>query len=594
MQSNLAASPLRNIRRFCLALNFLLAPLTALSAEHGFAIHSDLRLGADFAHFPYANPEAAQGGLLRQGTVVTFDTTNGMRFPGKMPNEFDYIYDTLMVRAEDELASYYGLIAESVALADDFSSAVFTLRSNARWHDGTPLTAEDVRFTFETVRAHGLPRYRTTLQPIEIEVLSPHKIRFSSAIPGDWVYLDLIATFPIYPKHVWAERDVSKMSMQMPLGSGPYRVSALDLNDRTLIERVPDYWGNDLPVNKGLWNFDRIETVYFADRTVMIEALRAGRLDINRELNGAFWADSYDGPALESGQLEQSTFTMPGGGWSSGLIFNLRRPPLEDRRVREALTIAFDGPWIRANLYRNAYPAPGRFYGQSALSAGAAVTPEEIALLSPFKVQLPSGLFDAPAPEAFDALTKRQRLRRADALLTEAGYVLANGIRVNRETGTPLQLEYVGAHADIRPVITVYAKALSELGIELEIEIHDYVVGRRFILDHDFDLTLAGFGSDFPPGASERLFWHSENALKSGYALAGAQDPAIDAAIEAMTGSTDFEEIIGATRTFDRVLSWQRYILPMWRRDKIWIAHDANLRFPAEFQFKNFHHVQYL
>ena len=185
-------------------------------------------------------------------------------------------------------------------------------------------------------------------------------------------------------------------------------------------------------------------------------------------------------------------------------------------------------------------------------------------------------------------------MRRADALLTEAGYVLANGIRVNRETGTPLQLEYVGAHADIRPVITVYAKALSELGIELEIEIHDYVVGRRFILDHDFDLTLAGFGSDFPPGASERLFWHSENALKSGYALAGAQDPAIDAAIEAMTGSTDFEEIIGATRTFDRVLSWQRYILPMWRRDKIWIAHDANLRFPAEFQFKNFHHVQYL
>ncbi|MEM9782828.1 MAG: extracellular solute-binding protein, partial [Pseudomonadota bacterium] len=390
--------------------------------RHGFALHSRLERSPDFERFDYVNPDPVVGGTLRQGSTITFNTTNRMRFPGKAPNELEFVHDTLMVRALDEAASFYGLLAESVEVAPDYATARFTLRAEARWHDGTPVTAEDVAFTFETLRQHGLPLYRTTLEPVEITVEGPRTIRFTAPGAGDWRYLELVATFPIHPAHFWRDRDLSRSTLDVPLGSGPYRVAEFEPNRRVVLERVEDYWGRDLPVTRGLWNFDRLETLYFRDQTVLIEAVKSGYLDIKREINAGYWAKLYDGPALAEGRLVKSTFPDRQGGRLAALVFNLRRPPLDDPRIREALTLAFDGAWTRETLFNGLYEAPGPLYGPTALSAEGSASPAERALLAPFLDDLPAGLLEAPnPPEERATLDRRTRLRRADTLLRDAG-----------------------------------------------------------------------------------------------------------------------------------------------------------------------------
>ncbi|MEM9735081.1 MAG: ABC transporter substrate-binding protein, partial [Pseudomonadota bacterium] len=319
----------------------------AVAAGHGFALFSELKNPAGFTQFAYANPDAPKGGTLREGSMLTFDSLNPLRFPGNPPNELDLTFDSLMVRAEDEPASYYGLIAERVVLAEDFSSIRFHLRPEARWHDGTQIRANDIAVTFRALRAHGLPGYRAALEGVEITVIDPMTIEFRAGSGGDWLYLDLVATFPIQSARFWAARDVSRPTLDIPTGSGPYRIVALEQNDRVSLQREPGYWGRDLPVNRGRWNFDRIEIVYFRDRTAMIEALKAGRLDINREFDASRWAKAYDGPRLRAGDLVRRSDRERSAGRLDGLVFNLRRPPLDDARVRAALTCAFDADWTR-------------------------------------------------------------------------------------------------------------------------------------------------------------------------------------------------------------------------------------------------------
>ncbi|MEM6663221.1 MAG: ABC transporter substrate-binding protein [Pseudomonadota bacterium] len=284
----------------------------------------------------------------------------------------------------------------------------------------------------------------------------------------------------------------------------------------------------------------------------------------------------------------------PNGGWMAALFFNLRRPPLDDVRVRQALTLAYHGPWTRNTLFGGSYAPPGNPYGASDLAAKGRADPAEQALLEPFLSNLPDGILEAPSPPDTDSLDRRARLRRADALLEQAGYVVVDGVRVRQTTGEPLRLEFIGTRPAFGRVLSTYAKDLDRLGIALDIRFFDYAQGRDLILGHQFDLTTAGFGAEFPPGRDERVYWHSERALKPGYALAGAQDPALDATIEAMTESGNYGSILAATRAFERVLSWQRYMLPLWRTEDVWIAHNRDLAFPDGFVFPGFHYIPYL
>ncbi|MEM9058921.1 MAG: extracellular solute-binding protein [Pseudomonadota bacterium] len=576
------------------AILVLLAGVASAQPRHGFSIYSDLARPAGFSHFSYVEPDAPKGGTFRQGTTVTFNTTNRLRFPGKAPNELTYVYDTLMVRALDEPASFYGLLAESVDVASDFTTAKFVLRPEARWHDGSRVTSEDIVFTFETLRDHGLPLYRSTLETVSLTALSDCIVVIETSTPGDWRPLELVSTFPIHPKHHWASEPLDRLSAKIPLGSGPYRVVSLDANNAVVLDAVPDYWARDLPVNRGLWNFDRIETLYFRDQTAMIEAVNAGVLDAHREIDASAWHGLYSGPAFDRGDLVRSTFPDPRGGRLTALTFNLRNPPLDDRRVREALTLAFDGAWTRETLFHGLYGPPGNLYGPTDLAASGAAGAGERALLQPFLDDLPGGILEAPGPTEIDSLTRRDRLRRADRLLRDAGLVVVDGQRVDPSSGDQLSLRFVGTRRSVDRVLAPYAASLGRLGIELEMVIYDYIVGRDVILSHDFDLTITTFHSGFPPGRDERIYWHSERAREPGYALAGAEDPALDATIEAMNESTDEASILDASRAFERIMQWQTYLLPLWRNEQNWFVHKKETRFPERFVASGFHYFPYI
>lgn len=585
----------RHLQGFVLLAVFgLAAAQMSLASETAHvALIGQTKHGSTLSHFDYADPDAPKGGTVRQGTRVTFDTTNGMRFPGKMPNELTYIYDTLMVRAEDEPASFYGLLAERLDVAPDYSRIAFQIRETARWHDGTALTAFDVKFTFETVAQHGLPGYRSLLEDVQIIAPSAHQIIFE-AESADWRLFELVASFPIFQASFWQSRDVSQMTLDQPVGSGPYKIARLDLNTQTILERVPDYWAVDLPVNQGRWNFDRIITDYYFDTDTMVEALRGGQIDVNREWNPSEWLKGYDGPALRDGRIVKRAVTNPRGARYESLVFNLRRPPLDDRRVRTALSAVFDGDFVRDSFYGGLFTPPMGHFSGTKLAPVGPVTEGERALLDPFRNALPEGIFDTAQPPDFHDLSQRERLRIADQLLQEAGYVIRDGVRVNAATNEPLALEFVGANASDRDVLQYYAFALSGLGITLDVRYFDYVLGSRMILNHEWDITSLGGRTRYPPGSDERLLWHSERARVPGYALAGAEDPALDLSIEKMTSAANEEDLVSAARAFSRVLGWQRYMLDIAQIDQIWFVHRKEIGFPENFVPGDFHYLSTL
>lgn len=575
----------------CLSISSACTSLATETAH--YALIGQTKHGDAFEHFDYVDPNAPKGGSVRQGTRVSFDTTNGLRFPGKMPNELNYIYDTLMVRAEDEPASFYGLLAERVDVAPDYTHITFHINDLARWHDGTPLTAFDVKFTFETLAKHGLPGYRTILDNVRMTVPSATEIHFEKD-DADWRLFELVATFPIFQASFWETRDVSRMTLDVPLGSGPYKIARLDLNRQTILQRVPEYWAVDLPVNRGRWNFDRIITDYYFDTDTMVEAMRGGQLDVNREWNPSAWLNGYDGPALSDGRIIKRTVTRPHGAVYDALVFNLRRPPLDDHRVRTALSAVFDGPFVRESFYGGLFGPPmGHFSGTDLAPTGPA-TEGERALLDPFREALPDGIFDHARPPRFDDLSSRQRLRIADKLLQEAGFVIRDGVRVNAETNKPLSLEYVGANASDKEVLQYYAFALNALGIALDVRYFDYVLGSRMILNHEWDITSMGGRTRYPPGSDERFHWHSERARVPGYALAGAEDPALDLAIEGMISARNPADLATAARAFSRVLGWQRYMLDIAENDQVWIVHGEEIGFPENFVPGDFHYLSTL
>lgn len=565
----------------------------AIGSTVSLALVGDPKYAADFEHFDYVAPDAPKGGTLRQGTRVTFDTTNGMRFPGKMPNELDFIYDSLMVRAEDEPASFYGLIARDISVTPDFARITFYLREEAEWHDGTDLTARDVAFTFQSVAEHGLPGYRAILQGVKVTAPSPHIVTFE-AESTDWRLFEFVALFPIFQADFWAQRDVGKMTLDVPAGSGPYRIIRLDHNVQTVLERVPEYWAADFPVNVGRWNFDKIVTNYYYDGSILVEAMRAGEIDVNREWSPIAWLNGYDGPTLRAGRIVQSTFQNPRGASYSALVFNLRRPPLDDLRVRTALTAVFDDAFVRDSFSGGLSDPPQGHFAGTVFAPGYTSSHAERELLAPFKDVLPAGIFDGSRPPNFSGLSTRARLRRADRLLQQAGFVMRDGIRVNDHTGETLKLSYVGANASDRNVVQYYASALARLGIVLDVSFSEYVVARRTILDHEWDITSMGGRTRFPPGADERMFWHSKRARVPGYALAGAEDPALDAAIEQMTNANHESDIRAAAQAFSRVLAWQRYLLSYAQNDEVWIAHKPDIGFPPNFKPGDFHFVSTL
>ncbi len=560
------------------------AALNAAQAQHGYSPVHGLKYGPDFQHFDYANPHAPKGGALRLGATGSFDSLNPLLYPGRVPHLVrKLVFDTLLARSGDEPAAYYGLLAETVTVSEDGKRVTFRLRSDARWRDGAAVTSEDVAFTFKTLLDQGPPFYQQALRHYTVQVTGPREINFETRGAAKRDMVRILGTLPIQPKHFWAKRDLSDHGLTPPLGSGPYRVEKVNPGSSVVLARDPGYWGARLPVNRGRFNFDRISIAYYRDDSVALEAFRAGDFDLRKESNAAQWARGYDGPALRRGEIKRDVIGTQTAGEITTLVFNLRRAPFDDRRVRQAISLAYDFDWTNVNLMYGLRKPVESFFGETAFAARGQASQAERKLLAPVAERLPSGLFETPDPGLRSDLTSRRAVfAKADRLLREAGYTVDDGQRVAKATGTPLRIDLLNYDPRLIRILGPFEQNLKRLGIDLEYPLVDPATGTRRTLGHDFDMTVLEWSPRAVPGNAESLLWGSALADRKGsYALAGAKDPALDAALEAMVSARDLERLRSAARAFDRVLRWQHYAIGLWRDSDIWLAYWDRFGRPA-------------
>ncbi|MCP5367245.1 MAG: ABC transporter substrate-binding protein [Hyphomicrobiales bacterium] len=535
---------------------------------HGIAMHGKLKYGPGFTHFDYVNPDAPKGGTVRLADQGTFDSFNGFIAKGNAAPGIGGIYDSLMAHAADEPFSEYGLLAESVETPPDRSWVRFRLRPEARWHDGKPITADDVVWTFNTLVEQGQPFYRFYYGSVEkAEAEDARTVKFTFK-PGDNRELPLImGELTVLPRHYWEGRDFAKTSLEPPLGSGPYRVEEFEPGRWITYVRDPDYWGRDLPVNVGTNNFERIRYDMYRNEIVMVEALKAGAYDFRSENSSKNWATAYNIPAVDKGLLVklEAHHNRPQG--MQGFFFNLRRPMFQDRRVRAALGYAFDFEWSNRNLFYGQYTRTRSYFDNSDMAATGLPGPEELKLLEPYRGRIPDEVFtqeyNPPKTEGDGRI--RDNLRVADRLLKEAGWVIKDKKRVNAKTGEPLAFEILLVMPAFERISLPYAKNLQRLGVDVTVRTVDssqYIERRRAF---DYDVITNNFGQSFSPGNEQRDFWGSESAKRrGGRNFAGIQDPVVDELVEKLIAAPDRDSLVARCRALDRVLQWGYYAVPHW------------------------------
>jgi len=547
---------------------------------HGISSFGDLKYPANFEHFDYVNPDAPKGGVLSHngyGNTETFDSFNAYIIKGDVPEGLvltssdgtgSLIYDTLMVASADEPTSVYGLVAYEAEYPRDRSWVVFRMRPEAHFHDGTPITAEDVKFTFDLLREHGDPRLIVALLDIEsVEVLGTHEVRynFKPGVATRNLPID-ISQFPILSKAWYSTHEFTESSLEKPLSSGPYRIGEYRQGSWIEYERVPDYWGRDLPVNRGRWNFDVIRYEFYRDRTVQLEAFKAGEFQLIVEMSAKSWALDYEFPAIADGRVLKREIPDGGPVTAQGFYLNTRRPQFADPRVRRALDLAFDFEWAKGNIFYNQYERTTGYFMGSDMEAKGLPTPAELALLEPFRDQLPPDVFGEPySPPVTDGTGNiRSNLREALALLQEAGWRIADGRLVDAE-GNPFELEYFDYDDSTFRITGPYFQNLELLGITATNRIIDAPQYERRIKEFDFDIVSLNLPNLPTPGIELRdRFGSSYADSVAGWNVAGIRDPVVDALVDAIIAAQSREEMAAAGRALDRVLRAGHYWVPAW------------------------------
>ncbi|UOM33913.1 extracellular solute-binding protein [Acuticoccus sp. I52.16.1] len=528
---------------------------TGAPQRHGFSPLGALKYAPGEA-FAYVDTDAPRGGALHLTRVGAFDTIDTLTYPGRPPADLRLIYDHLIVESDDEVASYYGLLAEEIEVAPDYSAVIFTIRPEARWHDGEPVTAADVAFTFERLKSEGAPYYRQAFRPLSVTAEGDRAI-FANARPGDRDVVRRISTIPIHPAHVW-----SAGRPEAPVGSGPYRLETFEAPQRLVLAREPDYWGRDLAVNRGRWNFDTLAFTFYRDPTVALEAFKAGEADVRSEDDPTRWARGYEGPALASASVVREETEVEGVGELAGLVANMRRPLLADRRVRLALALAYDFEAVNALLFHGSLqPLQSVFAGTPLAASGPAGAERDLV------AELPEAALDDPDPLAgLPQPGTRAGLAEAARLLDEAGLTMQGGARVDPATGQPVRLRVLSMSPALTKPLPWLTNSLGNLGITLDEVRADPATAAQMTLDKDFDLATLTWSPARLPGTAERLLWHSALAdAPHSYALSGVDSPILDACIEALERAASPAELERAGRAFDRVFRHIMPMVPLWR-----------------------------
>lgn len=553
---------------------------------HGLAMHGDLKYGADFTHFDYVNPDAPKGGAVRLGTIGSYDSFNGFIIKGNAAAGTGFLYDTLMDSSADEPFSKYGRLAETVTMPEDRSWVEFALRPEARWHDGMPITVDDVIFSFNTLFEKGAPFFRFYYGNVaEVAQTGERSVRFTFK-PGENRELPLImGQLLILPKHYWKDREFDKTTLEPPLGSGPYRIKDFEPGRHVTYERVKDYWGRDIPTQKGFYNFDEIRYDYFKDTNIALEAFLAGRFHYRRENSSKAWATSYETPAAERGVLKKIGVEHNRSAGMQGFVFNTRREIFKDRAVRRALAYAFNFEWSNRNLFYGQYARTRSFFQNSELAATGLPSPEELALLEPLRGQIPDEVFtqEYNPPAGDEKGNIRKNLRAGSKLLRDAGWVVKDGVRVNGETGKPLEFELLLVSPLFERIALPFARNLEKLGVKMKVRTVDPAQYRRRLDTFDFDMVVGTFGQSLSPGNEQRSFWGSTSAeQEGGRNLIGIKSLAIDQLIEKLIAAPDREALVTATRALDRVLQWGHYLIPHFHAHYDRIAYWDKFGKPAK------------
>ncbi len=552
---------------------FALPAAAEVTVSHGYSAFGNLKYGPDFTHFDYANPDAPKDGTMTQRQLYgtpTFDSLNIFIIKGDSAPEISHhLYDSLMVRAYDEPDAYYGLIAESIEYPEDLSYVAFELRPEARFHDGEAVTASDVVFTINALKTMGHPYYRNLLGNVEDVVAeSDHRVRFDLAEGAGSAFPGNLAELAVLPEHFYDDTPFDESWMTIPVGSGPYVIDTVDAPRTIKFCRNEDYWAADLPVNVGRNNFDCFAYEYFADETVGLEAFAAGEYQMRVEYRSANWANGYEFPAAQKGWVQKMLLPDARPASAQGVWLNMRRPILQDVRVRQALEYAFNFEWTNETLFYNAYNRTDSFFENTEMQATGVPEGAELALLEPFRDALPPEVFTEEAHVPFvSGLNPRDRgaLRAASALLDEAGWVAGDdGIRRNA-AGETLALSFPEDSRGIERVMVPFVENLQSLGIEANLEMIDPAAASERIQQYDFDLVSVSWGVPVNPGAGLRAFYGSAAAASEGSNnLTGLADPVVDALIETAASAPNRDELIVAVRALDRVLRAKHIWIPGW------------------------------
>ncbi|MDP3365261.1 MAG: extracellular solute-binding protein [Pseudomonas sp.] len=562
-----------------LALSF---PASAtISESHGYAQFGTLKYPASFSHFDWVNPDAPKGGTLRIMASGTFDTLNPYTFKGSSPistahflqygaNELN---EPLMVGtgaydpSGDEPASSYGLIARSVEYSEDRSWVVFNLRPEARFHDGKPITAYDVAFSYRLLRNDGHPQYRTNLQEVKrVDILGRHRIRFVFKRAGNPLLILRLGELPVLPQHYWKDRDFKSTTFEAPLGSGPYRIVQVVPGRRLVFERVKDWWGKDLPVNRGKYNFDRVEVEFYRDNHVAFEAFKAGEFDFYIENQAKNWSNGYRFPAVTRGDVSRAEIPHQIPTQTQALFMNTRRDLFSDRRVREALGLMFDFEWTNRTLFNNAYVRAASYYPNSEFSATGKPEGAEWLLLSPHRDKLPARLLTEPPtqPVTDGRGIPRETLRRALGLLADAGWK-PSGQELRNARGQRLEFEIMLVNPSLERILQPYTANLASIGIRANLRTVDRAQYKQRLDQFDYDMILLTLPQTLSPGLEQSLYFHSSQVnIKGGKNYAGVNDPVVDEMIDKLLSAQTRDEQVAATRALDRVLLWQHYSIPNW------------------------------
>lgn len=569
--------------RLALAAAAIIPALAAAEPRGGIAMYGDPALPPDFVSLPYANPDAPKGGTIAFGELGGFDSLNPYILKGRAPAAIQtHVFETLMARNWDEPFGLYGLLAETIDTGPNREWVEFTLRPEARFADGSPVTVDDVIWSMQTLAEKGLPRYQNAWGKVaKVEQTGERSVRFTFSAPDAELPL-IIGLRPILKRADWDGLDFAESSLRIPTGSGPYVIDAFEPGRYITFRRNPDYWGRDLPINRGVNNFDSIRYEYYVDAGVLFQAFTGGSLSVYRELNPNRWASEYDFPAVQAGKVIKAEIPHGRPSGMEGFVFNTRRPIFQDWRVRDALLHAFNYEFVNQTLNASAFPRRASYFANSELGMGDGPATGRVAeLLAPFAGELVPDALDAYTLPVSDGTPRnRKNMRIAAQLLEEAGWTVQGRVLKNAR-GEPFTFTILLQQGQNEAVTNIFVDALRQLGIEANVQLVDAAQYAARRSDYDYDMIVNLWNVSLSPGNEQTLYWGREGVTTPGTRnYMGVDSPAVEAMIGDMLSTRDHDEFVAAVQALDRVLTTGRYVIPFGFPDRSFIAYDAGLAYP--------------